>query len=171
MFWKRWRHRNVKKFVDELAWLHDRYAIQFFWLADENPTALKDIWSNVLEEIAQWKLSIGLCASIRAQDIVRDADLLHLYKQAGFLSVLMGVETVTDETITTIRKESSVDDAYKAGRLLRQHNILSIVDYIFGLEHETPRTIWRGLRGLHRYDGDSLNALSLTPMPGRRFRS
>lgn len=163
MFWKRWRHRNVKKFVDELAWLHDRYAIQFFWLADENPTTLKDIWSSVLEEIAQRNLSIGLCASIRAQDIVRDADLLHVYKQAGFLYVLMGVETVTDETMTKIRKESSVDDAYKAVRLLRQHNILSIVDYIFGLEHETPRTIWRGLRGLHRYDGDFLNALYLTP--------
>jgi anaerobic magnesium-protoporphyrin IX monomethyl ester cyclase len=163
MFWKRWRHRNVKKFVDELAWLHDRHAIRFFWIADENPTTLKEIWQSVLEEIAQRNLSIGLCASIRAQDIVRDADILHLYKQAGFLYVLMGVEAVTDETLTKIRKDSCVDDAYDAVRLLRQHNILSIVDYIFGLEDETPRSIWRGLRGLHHYDGDFLNALFLTP--------
>jgi anaerobic magnesium-protoporphyrin IX monomethyl ester cyclase len=163
MFWKRWRHRSVQSFVDELQWLHEQYNIQFFWLADENPTTLKDVWSSVLQEIAQRHLSIGLCASIRAQDIVRDADILHLYQQAGFLYVLMGVETVTDETMSKIRKDSSVDDAYQAVRLLRQHHILSIVDYIFGLEHETPRTLWRGLRGLHRYDGDFLNALYLTP--------
>lgn len=163
MFWKRWRHRTVTSFVDELEWLHERYDIQFFWLADENPTTVKDVWSGVLQEIARRHLSIGLCASIRAQDIVRDMDILHLYKQAGFLYVLMGVETVTDETMTKIRKDSSVDDAFEAVRLLRQHHILSIVDYIFGLEDETPGTIWRGLRGLHRYDGDFLNALYLTP--------
>jgi anaerobic magnesium-protoporphyrin IX monomethyl ester cyclase len=48
-------------------------------------------------------------------------------------------------------------------RLLRRHNIMSIVDYIVGLEEETPRTIWRGLRGLLRYDGDFVNALYITP--------
>jgi anaerobic magnesium-protoporphyrin IX monomethyl ester cyclase len=46
---------------------------------------------------------------------------------------------------------------------LRAHGILSIVDYIFGLEQETPGTIWRALRGLLRYDGDFVNALYLTP--------
>src|SRR5262249_47617000 len=101
--------------------------------------------------------------SIRAQDIVRDADILHLYKQAGFTYVLMGIETVTDDTLDRIRKGSSVDDGYQAVRLLRRHDILSIVDYIFGIEDETPATIWRGFRGLLRYDGDFVNALYLTP--------
>src|SRR5205823_8331932 len=68
-----------------------------------------------------------------------------------------------DATLEKIRKGSSVDDAYKAVRLLRRHGILSIVDYIFGLEDETPRTIWRAFRGLLRYDGDFVNALYLTP--------
>jgi len=163
MFWKHWRHRDVQKFVDELVWLYETHAIRFFWIADENPTTIKEVWQRVLEEIARRKLSIGLCASIRAQDIVRDADILHLYKQAGFVYVLMGVEAVTDETLAKIRKESSVDDAYEAVRLLRKHQILSIVDYIFGLENETFRSIWRGLQGLHNYDGDFLNALYLTP--------
>ncbi len=75
----------------------------------------------------------------------------------------MGVESVTDDTLAKIRKGSSVDDAYHAVRLLRENGILSIVDYIFGLEDETPRTIWRGLRGLLRYDGDFVNALYVTP--------
>jgi anaerobic magnesium-protoporphyrin IX monomethyl ester cyclase len=163
MFWRHWRHRDVTKFVDELAWLHEQRQVRFFWLADENPTTLKDVWQQVLQEIADRRLPIGMCASIRAQDIVRDADILPLYKRAGFVYVLMGVETVTDATLSKIRKGSRVDDAYQAVRLLRQNHIMSIVDYIFGLEDETPRTLWRGLRGLLRYDGDFVNALYLTP--------
>jgi anaerobic magnesium-protoporphyrin IX monomethyl ester cyclase len=163
MFWRHWRHRDVTKFVDELAWLHKQHQVRFFWLADENPTTLKDVWQQVLQEIADRRLPIGMCASIRAQDIVRDADILPLYKQAGFVYVLMGVETVTDTTMAKIRKGSHVDDAYQAVRLLRQNHIMSIVDYIFGLEDETPRTLGRGLRGLLRYDGDFVNALYLTP--------
>lgn len=163
MFWRRWRYRQVTPFVDELAWLYHTHQVRSFWLADENPTTLKDVWHQVLQEIAARKLPIGLCASIRAQDIVRDADLLPLYKRAGFVYVLLGVETVTDDTLSRIRKGSSVDDAYQAVRLLRQHQIMSIVDYMFGLEDETLRTLWRGLRGLLRYDGDFVNALYLTP--------
>ncbi len=167
MFWKRWRHRDVTRFVDELEWLHREHDVRFLWLADENPTTLKDVWRDVLAEIAARRLAgrldVSMCASIRAQDIVRDADILHFYREAGFLYVLMGVETVTDATLSRIHKGMSVDDAYQAVRLLRAHGILSIVDYIFGLEEETPRTIWRGLRGLQRYDGDFLNALYITP--------
>ncbi|HMA36889.1 MAG TPA: radical SAM protein [Chloroflexia bacterium] len=163
MFWKHWRHRRVAAFVDELEWLHREHDVRFFWLADENPTTIKDLWRDVLAEIGRRRLDIGLCASIRAQDIVRDADILPLYKQAGFLYILMGIETVTDATLAKIRKGSSVDDGYRAVQLLRRHQIMSVVDYIFGIEDETPRTIWRGLRGLLRYDGDFVNALYITP--------
>ncbi len=163
MFWKSWRHRQVGRFVDELEWLRRERDVRFIWIADENPTTLKDVWRAVLQEIIDRDLGLSLCASIRAQDIVRDKDILNLYRDAGFVYVLMGVETVTDEVLSKIKKSSVVDDAYQAVRLLREHGILSIVDYIFGLEEETPGTIWRALRGLLRYDGDFVNALYVTP--------
>jgi anaerobic magnesium-protoporphyrin IX monomethyl ester cyclase len=82
MFWKSWRHRNVKKFVDEMEYLCRKYKVRFFWLADENPTTIKEVWKQVLEEIARRKLRGRMCASIRAQDIVSDADILPLFKKA-----------------------------------------------------------------------------------------
>lgn len=163
MFWKRWRHRDVTRFADEVEWLARTQGVRFFWLADENPTTLKEVWRDLLAEIGRRGLPIGMCASMRAQDIVRDADILPLYKQAGFLYVLMGVETVSETTLAKIHKGMSVDDAYQAVRLLRRHDIMSIVDYIFGLEDESVGTLWRGLRGLLRYDGDFVNALYITP--------
>ena len=163
MFWKRWRHRDVQAFVDQVEHLHRQHDVNFFWLADENPTTIKSTWKAMLAEIARRNLPIKMCASIRAQDIVRDADILHLYRAAGFTYVLMGIEAVTDEKLAKIRKGSLVDDGFQAVRLLRKHNIMSIVDYIFGIDDETPRTLWLGLRGLLKYDGDFVNALYITP--------
>ena len=163
MFWKRWRHRDVTRFVDELELLRRQHDVRFVWLADENPTTEKETWKALLEEISRRELGIRICASIRAADIVRDADMLDLYRRAGFLYVLMGIETVTEETLHRIRKNSCLDDGYQAIRLLREHGILSIVDYIFGLDEETPGTIWQGFRGLNRFDGDFVNALYVTP--------
>jgi len=163
MFWKRWRHRDVTRFVDEVTWLYTEHDVRFFWLADENPTTDEQIWRQVLEELSARKLPIGLCASIRAQDIVRDAALLPLYRRAGFLYILMGVEAVTDEQLVKLRKGSSVNDSYQAVRLLRAHQIMSIIDYIVGIADETPRSLWRGWRGLVEYDGDLVNALYMTP--------
>ncbi len=119
--------------------------------------------ASVLEEIACRNMGTGMTASLRAQDVVRDSGILDLYRRAGFLYVLMGVETVSDETLKKIRKGSTVDDAYQAVRLLRKHGILSIIDYVFGLEEETPQTIRQALRGLNQYDSDFVNALCLTP--------
>lgn len=163
MFWKRWRHRDPTRFVDEIERLHREHDVRFFWIADENPTTDPALWREVLADIAGRRLGIGLCASIRAQDIVRDESFLHLYREAGFAYVLMGVETLADDSLRRIRKDSSCDDAWQAIRLLRRHGILSIVDYMFGLEEETPRTLARALRGLSRYDGDYVNALFVTP--------
>jgi anaerobic magnesium-protoporphyrin IX monomethyl ester cyclase len=81
MFWRRWRHRDVQRFADELAMLHEEHGVHFFWLADENPTTLEDVWQDLLEEIARRNLPVALCGSLRAQDIVRDADILHLYNR------------------------------------------------------------------------------------------
>lgn len=143
--------------------LHRDHGVNYFWLADENPTTDKEVWRSVLEEIIRRDLGIGLSATVRASDIVAQADLLPLYKKAGFLYLLIGIETVTDENLAKIHKGMCVEDGYRAVRLLQENNIMSVVDYIFGIEDETPRTLWRGLRGLLRYDGDVVNALFMTP--------
>ena len=108
-------------------------------------------------------MPVKLFATIRAPDIVRDADILHLYKRAGIDCVLMGMETTDPETIVKIRKGSTTRDDSEAIRLLRRHGILSMVGHIVGFEQETWRDYWRALRQLHLYDPDLLNAMYVTP--------
>jgi anaerobic magnesium-protoporphyrin IX monomethyl ester cyclase len=162
-FWTKWRYRDIGKIVAEIVWLHRTHGVNFIDLADENPTSSKRVWRGFLEALAAEQLPVKLFATIRATDIVRDADILHLYKAAGIDCVLMGMETTDAETIAIIRKGSSVRDDYRAIGLLRRHGILSMVGHIVGFEEERVSSYWRALRQLLLYDPDLLNAMYVTP--------
>ncbi len=49
-----------------------------------------------------------LVATMRTTDIVRDADILHLYKRAGFSRILLGIETTDAGTAERIHKNTTV---------------------------------------------------------------
>jgi anaerobic magnesium-protoporphyrin IX monomethyl ester cyclase len=162
-FWVRWRHRNPVRFADEVERLYRDHDVRFITLADENPTTRPDVWRQLLEELARRRLPVRFFATIRATDIVRDADLLPLYRDAGILYVLMGIESTRDDVLKHVRKGSTSRHDVEACRLLKRHGIFSILGHIVGLGDETRRTFRDARRALARYDGDYLNAMYVTP--------
>lgn len=163
IFWSKWRHRDPQKFAAELAWLHRAYGIEVFNLADENPTASRPAWRAFLEAIIAENISITIVGSTRADDIVRDADILHLYKRAGVARFLLGMESYDEQTLKKIRKGSVIAKDREAIRLLRQHGILSMATYVVGFDEETDRDYWRSLQQLLSYDPDQIQMLYATP--------
>jgi anaerobic magnesium-protoporphyrin IX monomethyl ester cyclase len=162
-FWTRWRHRDPKRVAAEIGWLHRTHGVRFVDLADENPTSSKRLWTVFLESLIEENLPVQLVTTIRAGDIVRDADILHLYKRAGFSRILMGVETTNADTLAKIRKGTTIATDREAVRLLRQFDILSQIAYVVGFEEETDRDLLHGLRQLLSYDPDQINAMYVTP--------
>ena len=168
-FWVRWRHRDPVKLADEIEWLHRTHDVRFITLADENPTTLRSVWQSFLEELASRRLPVYFFATIRATDIVRDADLLPLYRRAGILYALMGIESTDDAVLHQINKGSTPRDDLQACRLLKEHGIFSVLGHIVGLEDETWATFRRARTRLRDYDGDWLNAMYVTPHSWTEF--
>ena len=162
-FWTRWRHRTHRRVAAEIGWLHRDHGVRFVDLADENPTSSQRLWRAFLEALIAANVPVQLVATIRAGDIVRDADLLPLHKKAGFARILMGVKTTDADTQARIRKGATPATDREAVRLLRQHDILSQVAYVVGFEEETDRDLRRGLGQLLSYDPDQINAMYVTP--------
>ena len=131
--------------------------------ADENPSASRKAWKALLEALIAEDLKLTLVASTRADDIVRDADILHLYKMAGFERFLLGMENTDEHTLRLIRKGGTTASDREAIRLLRQHDILSMATWVVGFEDESDRDLWRGLRQLLSYDPDQIQSLYVTP--------
>jgi anaerobic magnesium-protoporphyrin IX monomethyl ester cyclase len=162
-FWTQWRHRDPKRFAAEVGWLHRRHGISVFNLADENPTTSKRLWREVLEALIAENIDVSFFGTMRADDIVRDADILHLYKRAGFRRILIGMEQTDAATLQQIRKGGSIAKDREAIRLLRRHEILSMVSFIAGFAEETDADYWRGLRQLVSYDPDLVQTFHATP--------
>lgn len=162
-FWTKWRHRDPVKLAEEIAWLHRTHGVEVFNFADENPTASRKAWKAFLEAMIATGVKVKLVGSTRADDIVRDADILHLYKQAGVERWLMGMENYDEATLKKIRKGGSMTKDRTAIQLLRKHGILSMATWVVGFEEERDHDLWRGLKQLLSYDPDQVQMLYATP--------
>lgn len=163
LFWKKWRHRNPQLLADEIEMLHNKYGIEVINFADENPSTDEKKWREFLEALIAKNLNLILVGSIRADNIVRDAEHLHLYKQAGFERFLLGIENYDEVVLDKIKKAGSVSKDKQAIQLLRRHNILSMATYVVGFGEETTRDFFNSLRQLLAYDPDQIQLLYVTP--------
>ncbi len=162
-FWRKWRHRDPVKFAAELARLYREHGVEVVNFADENPTASREAWRAFLEALVAENVPLMLVASTRAGDIVRDADLLHLYKRAGVVRFLLGIESTDEETLQNIRKGSTQAIDREAIRLLREHGIISMAAWVADFRQATDADYWRALRQIVSYDPDQIQALYATP--------
>jgi anaerobic magnesium-protoporphyrin IX monomethyl ester cyclase len=168
-FWMRWRYRDPERVAQELEWLRTTHNVRFVTLADENPTTLPEVWEGFLRAVARRNLDMHFFSTMRATDIVRDEAILPLYREAGLLYILMGVDTTEPRLQRKVRKNSTVAADRRAARLLRKHGIFAMLGHIVGFEDDTWRTHWRTLRSLLRYDADFLNAMYVTPHSWTEF--
>jgi anaerobic magnesium-protoporphyrin IX monomethyl ester cyclase len=162
-FWKKWRHRDPQKLADEMEYLHKQLGVLVFNFADENPSSNPKAWREFLEALVAKNLKLILVGSIRADNIVRDADFLHLYKKAGFERFLLGIENYDEVVLEKIKKAGTISKDKEAIQLLRKHNILSMATYVVGFGEEKTRDFYNSLKQLLSYDPDQVQLLYVTP--------
>lgn len=162
-FWTKWRHRDPVAFAAEIAWLHREHGVELVNLADENPTTSPKAWRAFLDAMIAEDVPVQIIGSTRADDIVRDADILHLYKRAGCMRFLMGLEGTDAATLERVKKGGSRAKDQQAITLLRQNGIIGLCTFAIGFEEETDADYWRMLRHLLRYDPDQIMSVFATP--------
>ncbi len=162
-FWTRWRHRDPVKFAKEIARLHREHGVEMVNLADENPASQPKAWRELCEALIAENVDVELVGSTRAGDIVRDAQILPLYKRAGVSRFLLGTESTDEATLQRIKKGSTTAVDHEAIRLLRKNGILSLATWVVGFEEERARDYWRGFRQLLQADPDQVQMLYVTP--------
>ena len=162
-YWTQWRHRDPVKFAKELARLYRQHGVELINFADELPTGSRKAWKAFLEAMIAENVPLLLVGSTRTGDIVRDADILPLYKRAGVIRFLLGIESYDEATLDAIRKGGSTTEDQRAIQLLRQHGIISMATYVLGFKEETDQDYWKSFKHLRRYDPDQVQLLYATP--------
>ncbi|MBN2423078.1 cobalamin-dependent protein [Candidatus Woesearchaeota archaeon] len=168
-FWKKWRHRSITNFVNELEFLNKSKNVTYFFFADENPQTKQELWISLFKEIIRRKLKIHMIMNIRVPDIIRDEPYLEIYKKAGVFAIDLGVESAIQQRLNKINKKTSIDQNAKAISLLRENNILSIVQTLIGFPDESNETLELTFNKLKEWNPDLLHFYYVTPLPWTDF--
>ncbi|MEI8102248.1 MAG: magnesium-protoporphyrin IX monomethyl ester anaerobic oxidative cyclase [Chlorobium sp.] len=164
-FWRRYRARSPKNFVDEIEILVKQHKVGFFILADEEPTINKQKFVSLCQELIDRKLDVTWGINTRVTDIMRDADLLPFFRKAGLVHVSLGTEAASQMNLNRFRKETTIEENKLAIKLLQKNGIVAEAQFVMGLEHETPETIEETFQLCKDWDPDMANWTIYTPWP------
>jgi len=164
-FWRDYRVRDPKKVVDEIEKLVRNHDVGFFILADEEPTINKRKFVQFCEELIQRDLGILWGINTRVTDILKQKDLLPLYRKAGLIHVSLGTEAAAQLKLDLFNKETTIAQNKEAIRLLREAGIVVEAQFIVGLENETRETLEETYRMAQDWKPDLANWSMYTPWP------
>ena len=166
LFWRgEWRARDPRKVVAEIRRLVEDYAVEFITMIDAYPTRNRERWIRILDLLIEAELPVRLLIETRVEDIIRDADILSKYHDAGIIHVYLGAETSTDEQLDSLNKGTTVGQNKQAVDLLKAHDIMVEASFMIGFPNETWDTIKVTTDEAIRLNPDIAVFPVITPMP------
>lgn len=166
LFWRgEWRARDPKKVLEEIRHLVETYRVEFITLIDAYPTKDRARWEQLLDLLIDAKLPAKFLIETRVEDIIRDADILHKYRDAGIIHVYLGAETSSDEQLSSLNKGTTIDQNKQAVDLLKAHDIMIEASFMIGFPNETWDSIKATTDEAIRLNPDIAVFPVITPMP------
>ncbi|MDZ4168898.1 MAG: cobalamin-dependent protein [Coriobacteriia bacterium] len=165
-FWRgTWRARDPKFVIEEMRELVDVYKVEFITLIDPFPTKDRERWEQLLDLIIAEQMPVKLLMETRVEDIVRDADILHKYHDAGIIHLYLGAEASTDEMLESLNKGTDIHTNKLALDLAREHDIMTEASFMIGAPTETWDSIEKTIEVAIQLNPDIAVFPVLTPMP------
>jgi anaerobic magnesium-protoporphyrin IX monomethyl ester cyclase len=166
-FWRDYRVRDPKKVADEIERLVNDHQVGFFILADEEPTINRRKFIEFCEELIARGLPdrVKWGINTRVTDIMRDRELLPLFRRAGLVHVSLGTEAAAQLKLDQFNKETTVADNKLAIKLLRDADIFVEAQFIVGLDNETPETLEETFQMAWDWQPDLANWAMYMPWP------
>jgi anaerobic magnesium-protoporphyrin IX monomethyl ester cyclase len=166
LFWSQtWRARTPENFVAELEMLSQKYGVEVAMLADELPTFDRERWVSILDLMIERQVPVKLLMETRVDDIIRDADIMGKYRQAGVEHIYVGVEAGTQETLDIFRKDTKVEQSKQAIDLINNADIVSETSFVLGMPDDTPESIAATIELAKYYNPDMAFFLAIAPWP------
>ena len=166
LFWQEsWRALSAKHFVDELEMLRERHGVDVVMLADEIPTLDPVRWRMILDLLIERDLGTALLLETRVDDILRDAEILPIYRKAGVEHIYVGVEATNQKTLDLFKKDAKVEQGRRAIELINQNQMVSETSFVMGMPEETLEDMQKTIELAKFYDPDMAFFLAITPWP------
>ena len=162
-FGNKWRKRGNPGLILEIKRLKNLLGVEHFYFIDECWGVKPEEYADFCRRLIDEKLSIRWFPSgIRTDTIVRNPELIKLAAKAGMYGALVGFESYSAPTLSSVNKQSSVSDNIRASRIMRDNGLIVYGTHIYGLPGE--KSFWPTFReGRRRSDVLNISMFSLLP--------
>lgn len=161
-----WRIKSAAKIVHELEVLNKQYGVGVVVFQDDAFNVSKDTVEQVCRAMIQRRIKMNWVILGRADDWIKQRDILALMKEAGMFMGLLGVEVASDEELKKIGKNISTHQIIQVIEALRKHDVMSIGTFMVGFEDDDEAGIKKRFEFADRADPDIFALQFFTPVPG-----
>lgn len=172
-FYKRsWRSRPIEKIITELKMISKNRRISDIFFIDDNLTANTKRIEHLCEKIIESKKKneirdFKFFAQIRVDSVVKAPQMVKKMAKAGFWVVVIGIESIFEDTLKDIRKNINFQTVLDAIKILHRNDIIVSGNMIIGVNlHEEEKDIKKEIEFMSKIDIDILTFSILTPFPG-----
>lgn len=141
MYGRKMRFKPIEQVIQEIEAWQARGAGKVFF-ADDNFIGNRAYAKDLLRAVAQWNarqrapLGFYTQASI---DMVRDEELLGLFRDANFFALFLGIETPRKASLAEAQKTQNVKlDLVQAVHKIQSYNLFISAGMIVGFDHDDP---------------------------------
>ena len=163
------RTRGGKKVAEEMELLNKRYGVKALTFMDDDFSSDRQKMVELVDELEKRKLDMSWFCLSRAQNFIRDADLVPRLRKVGLYQVLIGIDGGTDEEIAEARKgpmKVGVKDLRELIQFLRKNDISTVATYLNGFWEDDEAKIRQRAKAVDEIDPDIVMIQLLNPIPG-----
>ena len=165
MWGQKWRKKSPGRVISEINQVDKKKEVIFF--NDDN--FCHDM--KRVEKICDLIIEYGLDGyrygfEARADSIVKHPTIVKKMSDANFQLVVLGIESAHQNTLDRMKKGVTVEQAYKATRILDKNGMMTWGTVIIGNFNETKLDVLRTIRHACKLRIDIAQFTVLTPFPG-----
>ena len=161
------RRRSYTNVVDEIEMRLMEQNIDTIAFMDDTFTLNKRFVKDFCAEIKRRNLHFWWGCTSRVDTL--DEDLLETMKDAGCITIFIGVESADQQMLEKMNKNITVSKTEKAFKLARKVGIRTIASCVIGMPEDTRESIYKTIDFVKKINPNYALYSLATPYPGTRF--
>ena len=161
------RLRSPEKIVDEMEYLIKEYNVETIAFMDDTFTLHSKRVKQICAEIKKRDLDVFWGCTARVDTL--SGDLLKQMREAGCITMFMGVESADQQILDQVNKKTTIAKIKHAFELSRKERIRTIASVVLGMPGDTKESMGRTIKFVQELKPSYAIFRLATPYPGTRF--
>jgi anaerobic magnesium-protoporphyrin IX monomethyl ester cyclase len=161
------RFRSVKSVIEEIGSLMSNFGLKAINFDDDtfgvNSEYIETLVTAIKNHFPDLKWTCELHVNL-----VNDKNI-NIMKSAGCNCIFIGVESGNNKILKSVNKAITIEDAYKACKIIRKYKIQVNAFFIIGFPEETEQTIMDTYKAIKNIKCDTVSFSIFTPYEGTQL--